>query len=98
MTKNGMMAAGIQGLIMKKIEVFGLGTIPKIKQGDNLAEIIIPAPEKEIAGLQKNDIVVLTSKIVSKARAECEKCSTLSQAERRSISLKRPARMPSGSR
>jgi len=53
---------------MKKIEVFGLGTIPKIKQGDNLAEIVHACAEQEIGGLQKNDIVVLTSKIVSKAQ------------------------------
>jgi coenzyme F420-0:L-glutamate ligase/coenzyme F420-1:gamma-L-glutamate ligase len=53
---------------MKKIEVFGLGTIPKIKQGDNLAQIVAQAAEQEIGGLQNKDIVVLTSKIVSKAQ------------------------------
>jgi coenzyme F420-0:L-glutamate ligase / coenzyme F420-1:gamma-L-glutamate ligase len=53
---------------MKKIEVFGLQTIPKIKQGDNLAEIVNNCAEQEIGGLQKKDIVVLTSKIVSKAQ------------------------------
>ena len=35
---------------MKKIEVFGLQTIPKIKQGDNLAEIVYACAEQEIAG------------------------------------------------
>lgn len=58
---------------MKKIEVFGLGTIPKIKQGDNLARIIYDCAEKEIGGLLKNDIVVLTSKIVSKAQGRMRK-------------------------
>ena len=53
---------------MEKIEVFGLQTIPKIKQGDNLAQIIAEAAEKEIGGLLKKDILVLTSKIVSKAQ------------------------------
>ncbi len=53
---------------MKKIEVFGLQTIPKIKQGDNLAEIIHISAGQEIGGLQNKDIVVLTSKIVSKAQ------------------------------
>jgi coenzyme F420-0:L-glutamate ligase/coenzyme F420-1:gamma-L-glutamate ligase len=48
--------------------VFGLATIPKIKQGDNLAEIIHNCAEQEIGGLQNKDIVVLTSKIVSKAQ------------------------------
>lgn len=53
---------------MKKIEVFGLQTIPKIKQGDDLAEIIHNCAGQEIGGLQNKDIVVLTSKIVSKAQ------------------------------
>ena len=52
---------------MKKIEVLGLQTIPEIKQGDNLAEIIVKCADKEIGGLQGKDIIVLTSKIVSKA-------------------------------
>ncbi len=52
---------------MKKIEVLGLQTIPEIKQGDNLAEIIVRASDEEIGGLQEKDIIVLTSKIVSKA-------------------------------
>jgi coenzyme F420-0:L-glutamate ligase/coenzyme F420-1:gamma-L-glutamate ligase len=52
---------------MKKIEVFGLQSVPEIKQGDNLPEIIVRCAEKEIGGLQEKDIVVLTSKIVSKA-------------------------------
>jgi coenzyme F420-0:L-glutamate ligase/coenzyme F420-1:gamma-L-glutamate ligase len=53
---------------MKKIEVFGLQTIPKIKRGDNLAEIVFKCAEKEMGGLKEKDIVVFTSKIVSKAQ------------------------------
>ncbi len=52
---------------MKKIEVLGLQSVPEIKQGDNLAEIIVKCADNEIGGLQEKDIVVLTSKIVSKA-------------------------------
>ena len=52
---------------MKKIEAFGLQTIPEIKPGDNLAEIIHASAEREIGGLNDKDILVLTSKIVSKA-------------------------------
>lgn len=58
---------------MKKIEVFGLATIPKIKQGDNLAEIIYACAENEIGGLLKNDIVVITSKIVSKSQGRLKR-------------------------
>ncbi len=60
---------------MKKIEVLGLQTIPKIRQGDNLAVIIHNCAEQEIAGLQKNDIVVITSKIVSKAQGRIRRMS-----------------------
>jgi len=58
---------------MKKIEVLGLQTIPKIKEGDNLAEIIVKCAEDEIGGLEEKDIIVLTSKIVSKAAGRIRK-------------------------
>jgi coenzyme F420-0:L-glutamate ligase / coenzyme F420-1:gamma-L-glutamate ligase len=58
---------------MKKIEVLGLQTIPEIKQGDNLARLIVTAGDKEIGGLQEKDILVLTSKIVSKAAGRLRK-------------------------
>ncbi|MGB7582161.1 MAG: coenzyme F420-0:L-glutamate ligase [Sedimentisphaerales bacterium] len=67
---------------MKKIEVFGLGTIPKIRQGDNLAEIIRSCAEQEIGGLQKNDIVVLTSKIVSKAQGRIRRMADVVPGEK----------------
>jgi F420-0:gamma-glutamyl ligase len=37
---------------MEKIEVFGLQTIPKIKQGDNLAEIVFRCAEAEMGRLK----------------------------------------------
>jgi coenzyme F420-0:L-glutamate ligase/coenzyme F420-1:gamma-L-glutamate ligase len=60
---------------MKKIEVLGLQTIPQIVPGDNLAEIIIKCSDDEIGGLQDKDIIVLTSKIVSKALGRTRKLS-----------------------
>ena len=58
---------------MKKIEILGLQTIPKIEQGDNLTEIIARCADEEIEGLREKDIVVLTSKIVSKAQGRMRK-------------------------
>jgi len=52
---------------MKKIEVLGLQTIPEIKPDDNLPEIIVNCAETEVGGIHNADIVVVTSKIVSKA-------------------------------
>jgi len=60
---------------MKRIEILGLRTIPEIKQGDNLAEIIIKCADSEIGGLKEKDIIVLTSKIVSKAAGWLKKLS-----------------------
>ena len=60
---------------MKKIEVLGLQTIPQIKHGDNLAEIITKCSNDEVGGLKDKDIIVLTSKIVSKALGRTRKLS-----------------------
>ena len=67
---------------MKKIEVFGLQTIPKIKQGDNLAEIVYACAEQEIGGLLKNDIVIITSKIVSKAQGRTRRMADVIPGEK----------------
>jgi coenzyme F420-0:L-glutamate ligase/coenzyme F420-1:gamma-L-glutamate ligase len=67
---------------MKKIEVFGLRTIPIIKQGDNLAEITAKAAAHEMGGLQNNDIVVFTSKIVSKAQGRMRKMADVVPGEK----------------
>ena len=52
---------------MRKIEILGLSTIPDIRAGDKLGEIIVHCAEDEVGGIQGKDIVVITSKIVSKA-------------------------------
>ena len=52
---------------MKKIEIIGLQTIPEIKTGDNLAQIICDCAKKENISINEKDILVLTSKIISKA-------------------------------
>lgn len=49
-----------------KIEMFGL-KLPEIKPGDDLAKLIIEEAQREANGIKDNDIVVITSKILSKA-------------------------------
>jgi coenzyme F420-0:L-glutamate ligase / coenzyme F420-1:gamma-L-glutamate ligase len=51
---------------MKKIELLGLQTIPEIKAGDSLAQIICDCAKNENVGINEKDILVLTSKIISK--------------------------------
>jgi len=67
---------------MKRIEVLSLQTIPEIKQGDNLAEIIVRASKEEIGGLQEKDIIVLTSKIVSKATGRMRKLNEVTPGKK----------------
>jgi coenzyme F420-0:L-glutamate ligase/coenzyme F420-1:gamma-L-glutamate ligase len=52
---------------MNRIELIGVPGIPLIKSGDDLAEIIGDAVEHSGLSLQANDVLVITSKIVSKA-------------------------------
>ena len=52
---------------MNEIQVFGIKGLPEIKGGDNLAEQMIDALHRRNHRLIENDIVVVTSKIVSKA-------------------------------
>jgi len=73
---------------MKKIEVLGLQTIPEIKQGDDLAEIIVKSSNDEVSGLQDKDIIVLTTKIVSKAAGRMRKLSEV-QPGKKAISISR---------
>jgi len=67
---------------MKKIEVLGLQTVPEIKQGDNLAEIVVNCSNDEVGGLQEKDIIVLTSKIVSKAIGRTRKLSEVAPGKK----------------
>jgi len=49
------------------IQIFGLRKIPLIKEGDNIAELIIKAANEEQVGVQNHDLIVIAQKIVSKA-------------------------------
>ena len=67
---------------MKKIEVLGLQTIPDIKQGDDLPEIIVKSAGDEIGGLQAKDIVVITSKVVSKTLGRTRRLSEVAPGKK----------------
>ncbi|MBN2457125.1 MAG: coenzyme F420-0:L-glutamate ligase [Sedimentisphaerales bacterium] len=67
---------------MKKMEVLGLSGIGQIKQGDNLGEIIAKCCKEEIGGLQDRDIIVLTSKIISKAAGLTRRVSEVTPVKR----------------
>lgn len=50
-----------------ELRIYGL-RLGEIKEGDNISEIIHQQSVKEIGGLREGDIVVITSKIISKAK------------------------------
>src|SRR4030042_3767964 len=67
---------------MKRLEILGLQTIPGIKEGDNLADIVVKCSKDEIGGLEDKDIVVLTSRIVSKAAGRTRKLSQVTPGKK----------------
>lgn len=71
---------------MKKIEVLGLQTVPQIRQGTYLAQIIVGCAVDEIGGLRDKDVVVITSKIVSKAAGRTRKLSEV-RAGKKALAL-----------
>jgi len=51
----------------KTVSIIGLESVPLVKAGDNLADLIISVARNEKVALSHGDIVVVTHKIVSKA-------------------------------
>ncbi|WP_199484503.1 coenzyme F420-0:L-glutamate ligase [Peribacillus glennii] len=52
---------------MNELKMFGIHGLPEVREGDDLAKLIISALEKQGQKLEHKNIVVITSKIVSKA-------------------------------
>jgi len=66
----------------QKIEFFGLQTIPEVSAGDNLAELIVSAAKGEMVGIKERDIIIITSKIVSKAMGLVENLEKIMSSKR----------------
>lgn len=62
---------------MSSIQIIGLGGIPEVSQGSDLAEIIVEASKKNGVRLQNGDVVVITQKIVSKAEGRLVDISSI---------------------
>ena len=52
---------------MNEIRIIPIEGIPEIKVDDNLAEITFDVLNKNEIGIEKNDIFIVTQKIVSKS-------------------------------
>lgn len=53
--------------MVKRVEIFGLETIPVVKPGDDLGALIVRAAEEEGVGINDGDIIIVAQKVVSKA-------------------------------
>lgn len=60
-------------LKVSPVTITGLKGIPNVNQGDNLVDLILNAASKQSFSLVDGDIIVITSKIVSKAEGRIVK-------------------------
>jgi len=58
---------GYLGFIMKEIRIIGLTTIPIVRMGDDIAELILDALNRENVALCDGDVILIAQSIVSKA-------------------------------
>lgn len=59
------------------IQIIGLGKIPVVKKGDNIADHIIKAAKAEGVQIQNRDVIVVAQKIVSKSEGRVVKLKSL---------------------
>jgi coenzyme F420-0:L-glutamate ligase/coenzyme F420-1:gamma-L-glutamate ligase len=49
------------------LEILGIDGLPEIREGDDLARLLLEAVKEQQVGLEDGDVIVVTSKIVSKS-------------------------------
>jgi coenzyme F420-0:L-glutamate ligase/coenzyme F420-1:gamma-L-glutamate ligase len=67
---------------LRPIEIFAIQNMPLIKEGDNIADIIVTAAQRQNTPITNKDIVVITHKIVSKAEGNIVNLEKVSPSER----------------
>jgi coenzyme F420-0:L-glutamate ligase/coenzyme F420-1:gamma-L-glutamate ligase len=67
---------------MDAIKIIAVENLPLIKEGDNLAELISNAAEKQGTPLMENDIIVVTHVVVSKAEGNIIDLDKVNPSER----------------
>ena len=64
-----------------KLEVFALNNVPSIKEHDDIAKIILENSKEDNLAIQKNDIVVIAQKIISKSEGRLIDLETIVASE-----------------
>ena len=68
-----------------RLEIIGIPGLPEITEGDDLSQLFLDAVQEQHVGLADGDIIVITSKIVSKSEGRVVDLATVrasSEAER----------------
>ena len=65
-----------------RLEVYGLTTIPEVREGDDVARLIVESAAREGVGLEDGDVVVVSSKILAKAEGRVVDLRTVSPSPR----------------
>lgn len=60
---------------MTKIEIFPVNGLPLIKEGDNIAQLVVQALRKAAFEFMEGDVLVLAHSVVSKAEGRCVRLS-----------------------
>ena len=68
----------IRGRASRRIEVIGLGGLPEIRPGDDLASLALDACEREEIEPADGDVIVFTQKVVSKSEGRIVSLSGVS--------------------
>jgi len=68
--------------VAKVASVIGLESFPIVKQGDNLAELIVASMQREGVALNDGDVVVVAHKVVSKVEGRIVKLRDVKPSER----------------
>jgi coenzyme F420-0:L-glutamate ligase/coenzyme F420-1:gamma-L-glutamate ligase len=66
---------------MEKVEIIGVKGLPIIQEGDDIAELICKAAEKQGTPLRENDVLVVTHVIVSRAEGSIVNLETITPSE-----------------
>jgi coenzyme F420-0:L-glutamate ligase/coenzyme F420-1:gamma-L-glutamate ligase len=61
--------------VAARYEVIGIGGLPEIRRGDELAPLIVEAARREATAIQDRDLLVVSQKIVSKAEGRIVRLS-----------------------
>jgi coenzyme F420-0:L-glutamate ligase/coenzyme F420-1:gamma-L-glutamate ligase len=61
--------------VTARYEVIGIGGLPEIRRGDELAPLIVEAARREAAAIEDRDLLVVSQKIVSKAEGRIVRLS-----------------------